>query len=131
MDINEEARGKENGGCFLSVLRYCYKPYDIKKSINCFVVLSPSATLRQGNVFTSVCHSVHRGDSLGRPPPEQTPPADIPPGRQPPGQTPPGRYPLPPADGYCSRCYTFLFCNVSTLQWRIQDFPDGEGGAHS
>ena len=60
----------------------------------------PSATkLRQGNVFTPVCHSVHKGgsasvhagiDPLGRHPPGQTPPqADTPLGR-PPGQiTPP------------------------------------------
>ena len=53
--------------------------------------------MRQGNVFTSVCHFVHRGMS---------------------GRTPPGRHPradtLPPADGYCSGRYAsywnaFLF----------------------
>ena len=62
-------------------------------------LLLPSATsLRQGNVFTSVCHSVHRGclgghppradTSLGRQPPGQTHRVDTPLGRQPPGQTP-------------------------------------------
>ena len=76
--------------------------------------------LRQGNVFTPVCHSVHRGGvgvclgswqtpthpmadtllgkhPLGRHPPGQTPPwantpwADTLLGRHPPGQTPPAQ----------------------------------------
>ena len=62
----------------------------------------PSATkLRQGNVFTPVCHSVHRGvchTPLGRPP-WQTPPWQTPspeqtpsPGQTPPWQTPLGRH---------------------------------------
>ena len=63
-------------------------------------LLPPATKLWQGNVFTPVCHSVHREGcvclwswggvcrllgrhSLGRPPPGQTPP-----GRHPPGQTP-------------------------------------------
>ena len=44
--------------------------------------------MRQGNVFTRVCHSVHR-----HPPGRQTPPqpgqADTPSGQTPIGQTPP------------------------------------------
>ena len=80
----------------------------------------PSATkLRQGNIFTSVCHSVNRGVSnlsvcwdthpLGQTsPPWQTPPGQTPLGRHPPwadtpwadippfGQTPPGQTPPTP-----------------------------------
>ena len=54
--------------------------------------LSPTTKLRQGNVFTPVCHSVYRGGCL--PPPVLTPPGRHPLGRHPPGQTPsPGRHP--------------------------------------
>ena len=66
--------------------------------------------MRQGNVFTPVCHSVHKGGvyptmHLGRhplarpPPPGQTPspqadpPGQTPLGRQTPRQTPPGQTP--------------------------------------
>ena len=42
--------------------------------------------MQQGNVFTSICDSVHRGMSARHPLGRQTPP--------------------PPADGYCSRWYT-------------------------
>ena len=42
----------------------------------------------QGNIFAPVCHSVHRGEYLGRYPPGQV--------------QPPSRYtPAPPADGQC------------------------------
>ena len=79
--------------------------------------------LRQGNAFTRVCHSVHRGvagryQSPSRqtpllagkhPPPEGTPLTGRHPlaGRHPPGQT-------PPSDGHCSGRYAsywnaFLF----------------------
>ena len=61
--------------------------------------LPPATKLRQGNVFTSVCHSVHREGCLADTPPLWTlgrhPPVD-------PGQTPPwadihnGQTPLPP-----------------------------------
>ena len=54
-------------------------------------LLPPTTKLRQGNVFTPVCHSVHRGVSatpLGRHIPGQTPP-----GRHPMGRHPPGRHP--------------------------------------
>ena len=87
----------------------------------------PSATmLRQGNVFTPVCHSVHGGvclsaswdtDPSGRHP---TPWADTPLGR-PPKQTPPGRHTLgrppspPAADGYCSGLYA-SYWNAFLLQ---------------
>ena len=40
------------------------------------VLLPPATKLRQGNVFTPVCHSVHGGGVCH------------PPGRHPPGQTP-------------------------------------------
>ena len=63
-----------------------------------FLALLPSATsLRQGNIFTSVCHSVYGGGVYpsmhwGRHPPL----ADtFPLGRHPPGQTPLGRHPPP------------------------------------
>ena len=70
--------------------------------------LPPATKLRQGNVFTPVCHSVHRGECLhlvrgtcplGRHPPGQTPSrAD---GRHPPSL---GRH--PPAQ--CMLGYTHL-----------------------
>ena len=80
--------------------------------------------LRQGNVFTPVCHSVHR-DGAGRYPLGRHPPADPPPGQTPPGRTPAGQTPpqsdtpqadtpqadtppsgqKPPQDGYCSGRY--------------------------
>ena len=37
-------------------------------------LLPPATTLRQGNVFTPVCHSVHRGD-LPHLPPSRHPPS--------------------------------------------------------
>ena len=77
------------------------------------VLLLPSATkLRQGNVFTPVCHSVHRGgsathththtwaDTPGKtPPPGQTPFLGRHPSwadTLPPGRDPSGRYHQPP-----------------------------------
>ena len=56
--------------------------------------LPPTTKLQQGNVFTPVCHSVHRGS--GRPPQEQTPrlAADTLPG----ADTPLGADTLPGAD---------------------------------
>ena len=71
------------------------------------LLLPPATKLRQGNVFTPVCHSVNRGEvchtPLGRPPWTDTPWADTPwadtnqahnplsrqPLDRPPGQTPP------------------------------------------
>ena len=55
----------------------------------------------QGNIFTPVCHSVHRGGlpqcMLGYTPPEQTPPQTRPPGsRHPPGSRPPWADTPPP-----------------------------------
>ena len=48
-------------------------------------------SLGQGNVFTLVCDSAHRGCT----PPEQTPPGQTTPGRQPPlGRYPLGSHPL-------------------------------------
>ena len=100
-----------------------------------FILLAnttPNATqLRQGNVFTHVCHSVHRGcvypsmhwgrHSPWADTPQQTPPgrppwadtpyplADNPLGRHPPKQTPllPGRH--PPGRQYASCWNAFLF----------------------
>ena len=66
------------------------------------VLLPPATKLRQGNVFTPVCHSVHRGcltDTPGQtaPPPWQTAlgrhPLDRPRRQTPPGQTVPGQTP--------------------------------------
>ena len=75
-------------------VHHCTKPYE---------TLLPAATkLGQGNVFTSVCDSVHRGGCLSQcmlgcqPPPDQRPPwtrqAPPRPGRPPPrpGRHPPG-----------------------------------------
>ena len=45
-------------------------------------MVSGETKLRQGNVFTPVCHSVHRG-GLSHPP-RQTPPSPTPLGRNPP-----------------------------------------------
>ena len=51
--------------------------------LNQIAILLPSATkLHQGNIFTPVCHSVHRRVSATPPPPGQTPPPLS--GRQPP-----------------------------------------------
>ena len=60
--------------------------------LQCEQGVLPSATwLRQGNVFTGFCHSVHRGVS-GRDPPGRHPLGRHLPGRHP-GQAPPGRHP--------------------------------------
>ena len=55
----------------------------------------PQTKLREGNVFTPVCDSVHRGegvsvygDALDREPSDRDPPGQRPPGRDPPAQTP-------------------------------------------
>ena len=74
------------------------------------LILPPATKLRQGNVFTPVCHSVHRGsaippwaDTPGQTPPRQTPPRQTPPGQTPPGQILPlGRHP-PRAVHACTR----------------------------
>ena len=98
---------------------------DTKTEVNTYGLLSQEAFQylyreRKDNVFTSVCHSFHRGtctppwaDTLIR--------ADIlleqihplgkrPLGRHPPGQTPPRQTPSPgkppsPQDSHCSRWY--------------------------
>ena len=60
----------------------------------------PQRSCGQGNIFTPVCHSVHRGGlpqcMLGWHPPWSRPPrADTPQSRHPPEQTPPqSRHPL-------------------------------------
>ena len=54
--------------------------------------LLPSTKLGQGNVFTHVCHSVHRGSATHthtHTSVQKPPWADTPPGRHPHGQTPP------------------------------------------
>ena len=58
-------------------------------------------SLGQGNIFAPVCHSVHKGEYLGRYPPWQVPPSRYTPWQvhlpavTPPGRyTPLGRYPL-------------------------------------
>ena len=55
-------------------------------------IYRPKRSFGQGNIFTSVCHSVHRGGGRG---PGQVPP----PSRQapPPGRHPPRQAPPPPA----------------------------------
>ena len=58
--------------------------------------------LQQGNVFTPVCHSVHRG-GLGRHPPGQTP-GQTPLARHPLGRHRPGRH-APWADPLHSACW--------------------------
>ena len=72
----------------------------------CFVI-TRKRSLGQGNIFTPVCHSVHRGEYLGRNPPGQVhPPAGTTPRQvHPPGPgtpprpgTPPGQ--VPPGPGY-------------------------------
>ena len=78
-----------------------------KRSCPMRTLLLPATKLRQGNVFTPVCHSVHGGgvaDSpQSRPPWEQTPPREQTPpvnrnpprNRHPPGSRPP----------LCSACW--------------------------
>ena len=60
----------------------------------------PKRSFGQGNIFTPVCHSVHGGVLLARPPPrhrEPPPRADNPPGwRTPPGWTTPPGWRTPP-----------------------------------
>ena len=84
---------------FSCVIRH-QRHYCFFRSPVCRFCSLPSATkLRQGNVFTRVCHSVHGGclpqcmlgyTPLGRHPPCRSP------GQTPPGQTPSlGRHPLP------------------------------------
>ena len=53
-------------------------------------LLPLATTLRQGNVFTPVCHSVHRGD-LPHPRADTPSCSDTPPGQTPPRQTPPAQ----------------------------------------
>ena len=52
----------------------------------CHYIYRPQRSCGQGNIFTPVCHSVHRGACLRQTPPEQTPTGSD----TPPGQTPPG-----------------------------------------
>ena len=75
-------------------------------------MLLPSATT-EGNVFISVCHSVHGWGVSASGSGGCTPPADTPIGRHPPRQTSP-RADNPPPDGHCSGRYAsywnaFLF----------------------
>ena len=77
--------------------------------------LLPSATwLRQGNVFTDVCHSVHGEGGVWQTPCGQT---------HPPGQTPPGRH--PPSRRLLQRtvriileCILVLYCKLIGEQQR-------------
>ena len=66
---------------------------------NSELITAPKRSLGQGNIFTPVCHSVHRGGlpqcmlgyhppGPGTPPPEQTPQEQTPPPRA--ADTPPG-----------------------------------------
>ena len=68
------------------------------KVMNFETFLLPSATLlRQGNIFTRVCHSGH-GEVSATPPGRQTPPAGIHPHRQtPPGRQTPSPWQTPPS----------------------------------
>ena len=66
--------------------------------------LPPANEVGEGYVFTTVCHSVHRGGVClsacwGRPPREQTPPGN----RQPPEQTPPPPEQAPPCAVHAGR----------------------------
>ena len=63
------------------------------------VIAARERSLGQGNVFTPVCHFVHRGRGregvCGRHPPRQNPPRQTPPRQTPPpANTCPGRHPL-------------------------------------
>ena len=62
----------------------------------CIHFYRPKRSFGQGNVFTRVCDSVHRGGAWsGTPPPGRHPPRQAPPkaGTHPPGSPPPGRHP--------------------------------------
>ena len=73
-------------------------PWAIRNVFEFFQNYRPQRSRGQGNIFTPVCHSVHRGDlpqcMLGCQPPQgQTPPQQqTPPGTRPPSaaDTPPG-----------------------------------------
>ena len=63
---------------------------------NISLLLPPETKLRQGNVFTLVCHSVHggRGPLSGRPPPTETPRTETPQTETPWTETPRTETPL-------------------------------------
>ena len=88
-------------GTFLQVVHYL-RPHWVKTAIffHIWRLLPPEKKLRQGNVFTPVCHSVHGGGCLPHPlwPEADTLLGRHPSGQTPPGQTPPGTPPPPWAD---------------------------------
>ena len=114
---------------FVDKLRRVAFQLVVKREVN-VLYYRPQTKLQKGNVFTPVCHPVHRDEVYPstQTPPRQTPsPGQTPPGHTPsPGQTPPqadtaslGQTPplgkLPPGDGHCSGRYAsywnpFLFC---------------------
>ena len=83
---------------FVDKLRRLALHLVVKREVN-VLYYRPQTKLQKGNVFTPVCHPVHRGEVY---PPTQTPPRQTPsPGQTPPRQTPPllGKHPpgrLPP-----------------------------------
>ena len=88
--VRKYLAGKSSQGPIASSTRQNNKIDDI--------ITARKRSLGQGNIFTPVCHSVHKGGSAsvhaGIPPtPDQAPPLD----QAPPEQTPPGtRHPLGP-----------------------------------
>ena len=96
---------------YLPLLNYFWRPsrrldiYGIKPTrfILTWNFYRPQRSCGQGNIFTPVCHSVHRGGSASKHAGIPTPPTSHPPDqaplqtRPPPGaDTPPSRHPTPP-----------------------------------
>ena len=46
--------------------------HNVEDTVRIIELLPPATKLRQGNVFTSVCYSVHRGGSLSQHAPQVT-----------------------------------------------------------
>ena len=72
--------------CTESLMNAYESEINIYEGMRYFLLLPLPTKLRQGNVFTPVCHSVHI-------PRADTPQADTSLGRHPPGRHPPGRHP--------------------------------------
>ena len=83
------------------MLHWTPKHVRLAARLECFVVYfscecyyRPQRSCGQGNIFTPVCHSVHRGPGVSEA--EPPPPKVRPPGRRYPRQhTPPGSRPIP------------------------------------
>ena len=74
--------------CTESLMNAYESEINIYEEMRYFLLLPPPTKLRQGNVYTPVCHSVHI-------PRVDTPQADTSLGKHPPSKHTPGRHPHP------------------------------------